>query len=511
MTRSGKIRGEQTKILPLKDGLYLAATLKPAPAEDKLRDALAEGQKVVLAAFVSTNLATAVATAPYTVVSGVLTPDDPNNALRVPTGQTYHFVAYSFNSTTPPVATAIDPENDLMWGRTAAAVPISGADQPVTIVMKHKFSQVRMTMNVTGIVGATVVMNAKVNGGLKVDLDVGSGSVEAIDEDPYVDQVLDFPATAADVAVSEWRTVTPTYDPLYPQKVSVTIDGTVINIGGEGDYPFYNQTIVFDGPVAEGTQYELEVNLRRTRWAWSNVYWDIVHNRMTFDQSAPSENVNTYQGLFFMWGSLVGISPSGNGTGVDLYIASSDSQGWPTTTVGATNHGYWTPSGGTGTSGWTSIPNAYNALYAWPGVADDLDANCLTDITDVSILIGDICTFIDNEWRMPTANEFGEVTDYGTFISGSSSSDVYGTGEIGSGRVYNSAFGSVFLPASGARFENGWDLDRMGIVGLYWTASRLTYGGPLFSGFLSTEIGIEPDLPICTHSVRCIRKLASEL
>jgi hypothetical protein len=508
-TRSGNIKGEQTKIVPLKDGLYLAMTLKPAEG-DKTRawEAEDEGKLIMLVAFETGGDGSAVGPVLYKVEGGVLAPDDSDHRLLVETGKEYHFVAYSFNSAVEPTVTNIDPENDLLWGKTDDPVEISAANQEVKIVMGHLFSRVQMVMDVTKIVDADGVagnaevktLNAKVYGGLVQDLNIRTGVLALPDEgDPSAEQPLVFPDLPDEEAESDLRTVTPTYDPLYPQNISVAIDEMVIEIENEGDYTFTNQGIEFDGPVEKGKSYVLQVNLRRTRWAWSNVYWDTAKERMTFDQSAPSENVNTYQGLFFKWGSLVGSAPMGTGTGVTLYVASSLSQGWPTTTVGATNHTYWTPNGD-----WPYIPSVII-------LASDWYINYLIDITDVATLKGDICAFIDDEWRMPTIDEFGAETDFGSFISGSSSSDVYGTGSISNGRVYNSAFGSVFLPASGQRLETWNYFEGVGTTGLYWTSTLITGAEPQLFGFNSTEVAYEHNHPSCSLPIRCIRKLSSEL
>jgi hypothetical protein len=507
-TRSEKIKGEKAKIVPLEEGLYLSATLREAEALGPaagggLRASLAVGQKVVLAAFVASDLLTVVATELYKVESGgALVPDDEEHPLRVPTGPTYHFVAYSFNSGVEPRAMNIDPANDLMWGITAAAVEITGQDQPVVIVMGHLFSQVQMVMDVAGVVDANGVagkaevktLAAEVNGGLKVDLTVGTGDIDAISGNSDATQALVFAGLPNEEAESDLRTVTPTY----PGRVSVTIDQMVIEIESEGEYTIEDQTIVFDGEVVKGKTYVLAVELLRTRWAWSNIYIeDDSHYHMAFDRSAPPTPVSKYPGLFFKWGSLVGISP--HGSSPYIYTPAEGSE-WGYAALG---------------SGWGSIKT-----IAAVGIGNSAE-NYLTNHMDRANQTGDICTRIDPAWRMPNANEFGVTAayDWAAFaVNGSVDYDSFeeGKGDVGAAIVtYGSPTGDVFFPAAGYR-TSATTVVGSGEVCYYWSGS---VGQALDAGFLmSFKLTPSPGVNILNidrdgtaAAVRCIRKLASEM
>jgi hypothetical protein len=51
------------------------------------------------------------------------------------------------------------------------------------------------------------------------------------------------------------------------------------------------------------------VDLKRVIFAGSNIYWDEANSRLTFAAEGTLDKQN-YQGVFFRWGSLVGISPA---------------------------------------------------------------------------------------------------------------------------------------------------------------------------------------------------------
>jgi uncharacterized protein (TIGR02145 family) len=506
-TRSEKIKGERTKFVPLKGDLYLAMTLKPAEgAETRAWDLVEdEGKKVMLAAYKVGNLGTpAVTPVLYKVSSGVLVPDVAGTVLRVPTdgAEKYRFVAYSFNSTSPPTPlTGIDPSVDLLWGSKEEL--ITAADQLVEIEMKHKFSRVQMRMDVRGIEDATVVLEATVDGGMNGALSVGDGAVTFSGS---ASQPLDLPVAAANVATSEWRTVTPTDDPDDPENVVVRISQMEIDIENDADYTFTNKVIVFDGPLAKGTQYVLEVKLRRYRWALSNIYWSMSKERMTFDkptdESFAPPTTDRQQGLFFKWGSLVGIAPTA-GSGPLLYLPGSNPEGgWNTTYLNTSTHSYW-PSPGT----FASIPYMTRTDGSLGAGANSLLEYGFTTYT------GDICSFLDGGWRMPNRDEFGDEWDYDLgYSEGSDPDDKEGNGSMwDAGAMYNSDFGQVFLPASGVRNSSGQAY--VGIAGSYWSGSQIHQSSSYYPGYMefSSSFVVIDTTAGYAFSVRCIRKLRSEM
>jgi hypothetical protein len=244
------------------------------------------------------------------------------------------------------------------------------------------------------------------------------------------------------------------------------------------------------------------IDIKRLVWAKSNIYWDASMNSGTGGLRFSESTVYNYQGVFFKWGSLVGISPVGgtpgnSADGVVLYIPNVSDGTWQESTIG-TAHGLW-PNSGT----YESIPSYdYNGV-GLPG------SNLYPRIPAYNYYVGDICSYITNAvWRMPTSTEL-TTTNYSNWVNGSTSNlNAEGMGTITYGRTYNSA--GVFLPASGMRhthlyFTNntmGGVLE-VGITGVYWTGTYSLY--PLNAVFDNTGVWITQARTGNAFSIRCVK------
>jgi hypothetical protein len=109
-------------------------------------------------------------------------------------------------------------------------------------------------------------------------------------------------------------TVTSTARMVYAGGESTTsIKITSVTIGGETrSIP---APVQFNQKLDPGKSYTLRVSFKKQEWAKSNIYWvktgsdangDIGY--LTFDTTDKGHQ--GYQGVFFQWGSLVGISPA---------------------------------------------------------------------------------------------------------------------------------------------------------------------------------------------------------
>ena len=225
-----------------------------------------------------------------------------------------------------------------------------------------------------------------------------------------------------------------------------------------------------------------------TGWAGSNIYFD--GNKLTFDGIGVTTHQN-YQGLYFQWGSLYGISPQ---------------NAYSTSTI------LYPPAGGT-TSGlaWTAIPRVDDA-----SITVNRDRNYLYEITDASKGIGDICKYLTDKgwaptgkWRMPTSSEFDAESSY----TKSGSSWVAITSTNAAGQFVNSnASGYIktgtdiaFFPAAGYRRGSDATLIGVGTNGYYWSSSpigmygyNLNFGATLYP---SNAYG-----RAFAFSVRCVRE-----
>lgn len=237
---------------------------------------------------------------------------------------------------------------------------------------------------------------------------------------------------------------------------------------------------------------DIRVNYNKLIWAGSNIYWDAVNQRLTFD-AAPADPINPTeqelsnmkkQGVCFKWGSLVGVSLS------DTYVTYT-----PIYNSSNPTESLWTSATGT-SSDFTSI------AYFTYNVADGGQANTfLNDAAqnaDVNYVAykGDICQYLSKtqpslgSWRMPTAKEYnaGGVADntdilwststipwayFGSFDDQTNDVNAQGTFALSSVGIYTVNGSSSSYPASGYRKTDG-TLLRVGQFGLYWSSSTDT-------------------------------------
>jgi hypothetical protein len=434
VTRGYDSEAEAVRV-PLGDGVYLFATLEEdLEAPMRAGVPLEEGAKVRVVAY---DGSTIESTTEYEVMGGALV---TVTALEVNVGTTYTFVAYSYNNGTSPdyptfpdTEITVGPPHDLLW----ASVPklITSSDYNVSITMKHQFAQVLVKATTTLVSGQPVIKNMSgvtVTPGHSVDLTIETGDVE---ENAAVTQSV--------LSWNDLDTKTVTSDPIvvYPG----TANPVFVNIGSvtiAGYNPFTNAQAEFKKALTAGTSYTLVVNFQKTLWAKSNVYWKWNNSGdhtqggyMTFD---TEENGHQgYQGLVFKWGSLVGISPVGGSSP-------------------AYNAGESMPAS---YSTWSSIPSLQDASVS------------MTD-PNISTLYGDICKYINPNYRLPyyDFSNSWEIVD--GYTGGVTTSETDGTYDFIANNIRyakNKAMGNVCVPLSGMSYPAGSPYG-VGIQGFYWTS-----------------------------------------
>jgi hypothetical protein len=187
-----------------------------------------------------------------------------------------------------------------------------------------------------------------------------------------------------------------------------------------GAYTFKKVPVVYKQPLEAGKSYTLSINIKEAprAWAASNIYWD--GSKLTFKGVGDpcTNDENFYQGVYFKWGSLVGISPAGsfdaNSTPIYVYH-----NGWEETTLAEahTNNRSGFETG----SLWEHIP--YGITSATNGYSSDNLAS-FTFVSDTKNQ-GDICRFIGKHdaslsgYRMPKASEFIAISGVNYYWSGS--------------------------------------------------------------------------------------------
>jgi hypothetical protein len=260
-----------------------------------------------------------------------------------------------------------------------------------------------------------------------------------------------------------------------------------------------------------GKRYTLTLAFKNLQFAGSNIYWKAVASGpqapgyLTFDGVGETAH-QMYQGVFFMWGSLVGISPAGDhGVAVNstskIYVPTFNSGSNPT----------WATDD-------DLLANVPFVKDIFPGdfldpsgtYLMDNDRNTSTCWNDKK---GDICRYISENgygpggnYRLPTGYELGTpmgITTYIVLDYGTSGWTRIGTTWAGSGNYTSvpSTYGDgTFLiscgasnngfvfPASGNKLatttnNGGGDsyLSNVNGSGFYWSGTaRGTFDPPYF-------------------------------
>jgi hypothetical protein len=242
-------------------------------------------------------------------------------------------------------------------------------------------------------------------------------------------------------------------------------------------------------------------------FAGSNIYWvdDPTHPNkgyLTFDDVdviTHSQN----QGLFFKWGSLVGIDPA-TSTEADIVVYTPE----------GANGNYINTKKISDLGGWTSIVAGDDTnfnLNPIPGVTDMRTNGYVTylnsDPDNLAAYKGDICAYLSGRpgvpkgyWRLPTSAEFepdtydskvpfvspgryqkvvGGTEEISTtaFTWSSTSDKTDGSYVIDNGyRLTYYSGKTVFFPAAGSRSTTG-DLGNLGMADSAWSSSAVAASG----------------------------------
>ena len=499
VTRSAAGSAEaMSNVIRVASDVYMYATLeKERPVTTRAGEVLAEGALVRVIAYSGPSFTFEEGVAVYKVVSGELEPVGEGLSLQ---SDTYKFVAYTFNDDNPlPAhasstdiqidAGAIDSVRYLLWG--TETMPFPGVDNTVEITVEHRYSRVKIAastasiqappVNINKIAGATLTPSYRI-----LNLNLTSGQVTPVSSGNPESSITEFKrwrGSADDrLTWSAWVDTTANlnepdvesdYYLIFPHattsEMALKIGNLRVDNTDLGAYEFRFSNPQFF-PMQRGHSYVLSLNFHRLIWAGSNIFWD--GSKLTFRVEGTPLTQQGYQGVYFMWGSLVGISPMGNFT-------SSTPIYWPTnsapytysqTTTGSLNNIPKINGGGSLiTETWLDNHESRNYPYS--------------EVHDPSARVGDICAFLsDNNhapvtmggapetgsWRMPNSREFGilqseyalgnlnNINNVTITVAPDGRTDFYDSQTNPGYRSYivKSASSTVF-PAGGHRLVNG--------------------------------------------------------
>ncbi|MDR0542994.1 MAG: fibrobacter succinogenes major paralogous domain-containing protein [Dysgonamonadaceae bacterium] len=541
---SGGARVLETVEIPVDGKWTISADLMDDGASPlrAVPDGLVNGAKVLIVIYNSSG--NYVNHATYTFNS--TTADLSGGGLTVTTGSSYYFVACSYNSITAApfysaVMTGIAPTNDLLWGKTGL-IPIASADQKIDIGVSHLFMKIKLyattvgggyypnlrnlsaslTTNYTArltLSDGTLVKDAATTAYAFTANDPGSNL--GTSPGGYEDQML-----TSDYGIA----YTGGDNPFYARINTLTLrDGSV-------DHHYVDLSVSFNSALQSGHSYTLQMNVKNgLAFAGSNIYWD--GSKLTFKPNNYVGPENYYQGVFFRWGSLVGIAPVGEfGSSVRFYVPQYNSGSSPGWSMSVNSYS------------WTNVPYyKYPIVDSGSAVATTpyLSHDSINDTWHWNSLQGDICRYISENgygpggrYRLPALREFAglNATLSDAFITYNWGASAEAMGWYrGSGNFHdlsvtgstNDVTGGRFdmrdgntaglplyhnilaFPASGYRYTDDGALQSVGASGYYWSGSRSfanenTNGNRFF--FESASIVFGSGWPrTFGFSVRCIK------
>ena len=445
----------------------------------------------------------------YEVIAGLLI----GNEFLVADDETYTFVAYSFNTNTLPVQNASNEvtfsvssytDLDLLWGSIGPVLVKGDGTTSLTIEVGHLFSRIMVEAS-----SASIISNPAIDKIIGVTVSPHYNGPNTVLN--AVTGNLTVQGNPSGLPITRWRDQdTGTYGTAW-RDGGVTPAGELLSTDIESDY-FYLfkhesdtfaikiNNLIVDGVdlgrrefrfssvnLEPGKSYVLKMNFKKLVWAGSNIIWD--NSRLTFLPETTPDFMQGYQGVFFFWGSLIGISPVGtvatgspgnfsttNNSGTQLYVPPSIAKtsptiparaNWTTAYAGSTNNSNLKPWTGLTMADIPRVPSGAN-LYSPSWLDDHSSRNYLYEVHDTINFRGDICRYLTERqfappgnWRMPNSKELGYyTTEYGTTALASGFPSTIQTG--GMHDFYNDypsyatkLISSTTFPAGGSRDASG--------------------------------------------------------
>jgi hypothetical protein len=493
-TRSSLEKEPEMISQPIGDGLLLEMSIKQEESPLRAPQLLGNGKLFrVIAVEHGTN--DYYSHGDFTVgISG------PSTDFHVKVGEKYDYICISYNSDTdlPPdddyeagealeESFEVDNTNDLLWCRINKAEEVPSTGVELDILLKQKLAKVTVIVScdynkwkITSITNGTVgIMGTP----LTCSIDWSDGTLTGTATDQWLTFTSPTVPYPTELTSNELRVIPTTgYATITLEIDAISRDGFVAAV------PSVPKSFPYILPLSGGVSYTITVRLRAPIFARSNIYWDNSTHKLTFVPAAIPPAINDdskqgYQGLFFKWGSLVGIPPTVN---------------WNT------NTGVY-KAGSTGTStytDWDLIP------YETTNVMGD---------PDVSTLKGDICKYINPDYRIPVNGEFGVNNGWNQAWEKYLGTDpsfrtnkVDGTYDFvayGVGYAKNNVLDNVIFPASG-HLINGLINNNVAAQGYYWSSStRVGYTGMCYKLYFSesTFTPSNSSLGVLGHSIRCVK------
>jgi hypothetical protein len=456
-------------------------------------------------------------------------------SLHVPENVSHDFICISYNSAdaftetysegSAPTELSVPntTDRDLLYAKVTKT--ITATDRNLSFTLEHKLSRVKLVVDASLVANITAIEENRMRITpfyAAATMQLGSGGMTKGASSDV--QYFAWPTiAAAKVQTSGFRTVFTN-----SETVSLVIPASTITISGvAAPQPESAKTLAFPSTLAPGHSYTLRLRLARTTtpsrtWASSNIYWVSTggnNGYLTFG----SPGTWGYQGVYFRWGSLVGISPGPRVDSKTMVFVPTYNTGTPTASTWSV--AYYTDAEV------SAIPFLDESYGYVSSANNDYSDATLATVSDYrtnemySGKRGDICKYLGatrggsvSGYRMPLMNEMSRNGTIGGWNNPSvrsgyvvGNSDNYtpvsvpennrdGTLDL-SASVYAQGVqvGSVFLPASYVPGSSGY----------YWSGSAQSASKPnqaYYLIFYSTGISMVSFTRSNTITVRCVKE-----
>jgi hypothetical protein len=478
LTRSTSMKEPEEMVTPVGDGMLLKMQMERDTSVLRASKTQLGNTSIFRVIAFKHDTKTFISYGDFTIAGGLVA-----GGLHVPINDSYDFVCYSYNTTTP--LDALNYKQDATMPDSEKISVLQGT--------KDLLYEKIVDKQVTDVAPELEILLSRLMVRMKIVLDVSYNGWDITSIGNITLTTVNSGGTIqlADGTVA--GTGTPTFSSwsgsgsqresellVMPKAsgstITVSIPASAIARENLSAIPASAATASFTAELKAGFSYKLLLRLSVPIFARSNIYWD--GSKLTFVQAGSDTSKEGWQGVHFKWGSLIGISPAG--AFLSYYSSTT-----PT----------YARYAKTSYSTWASIP------YLESG-----------EITGESGTRGDICRYINSDYRLPKSTEFGTKSGYlsgapngwtlnGTY--GIASVNDEGTYDlIANGYLYitNSTMGNVRIPSSGARAYDSRFTGMPGTVGEYWTGP-----GAVRMWFNENEYNVYSGDRSSTAAVRCVK------
>jgi hypothetical protein len=534
--RSSLEKEPEALTTPVGDGMLLEMSVKEEEAPLRAPVELATGTHFrIIAVTGGTNY---YSHGDYIYASGTLTPSSSTD-FHVRVNHVYSYVCISYNDETLPsssgytVGTALpslsyDNTVDLLWCKIEDPNPVPSTGVDLNIILKHQLTKVKVKLDCSyngwkiGVGSDKVSIEDVASSGT---IDLSTGNVTGSSPAPQT-----FASFTSVVDATSQTSNELTIMPKASSEITISIlAGAVSRESPLTAIPASSTTTAkFTTALTAGVNYVITIRLRVPIWARSNIYWDDTTEsskpKLTFITASGTTNNQGFQGVFFKWGSLVGISPTGAfDNSMALYVpynytdATPTAAKWKQTTRNVVKNDTEVPSATENWTAWGQNADVNTEIpYMNPARGGTITGRGNTWLIDkeqndqdtYQSLRGDICQYLGKTqtaldgYRLPTSFEFGTTNTLWAanqegWAKAASFSAATGNAKgiavitgtpADKNYAENTKMGSVIFPASGSRYSTTGALGGVGAYGAYWSGSANATGGGYSLYFDGTDV-----------------------